>query len=38
MMNAAAFDFLEILLQKLVDKPKLKLVHFKDMAESAVIL
>lgn len=38
MMNAAAFDFLEILLQKLVDNPKLKLVHFKDMAKSAVIL
>ena len=33
MMNDAAFDFLEILLKKLVENPYLRLVHFKDLAE-----
>ncbi len=33
MMNTAAFDFLEILLEKLVETPDLRLVHFKDLVE-----
>ena len=33
MMNDAAFVFLEILLNKLVENPYLWLVHFKDLAE-----
>ncbi len=36
MMNAAAFDFLEILLKKLIETPGLRLVHFKDLIENRV--
>ena len=37
-MNGAAFDFLEVLLKKLVESPDLQLVNFKDLAESRVTL
>jgi len=32
MMNAAAFDFLKVLLKALKKNPKLQLTHFKDLA------
>ena len=32
MMNGAAFDFIEILIKKLVENPVLQPVHFKDLA------
>ena len=35
-MNRAAFDFLEILLKKLLECPGLRLVHFKDLAEKQI--
>lgn len=35
-MNAAAFDFIEILLKKLVKSHKLQPVHFKDLVQSRV--
>ena len=38
MMNGAAFDFMELLLKKLVENPKLQPVHFRDLAESKVVL
>ena len=34
MMNAAAFDFMEILLKALAESPNLQPVHFRDLAQS----
>ena len=34
MMNDAAFDFIELLIKKLVDCPDLQLVNFRDLAEN----
>ena len=36
MMNAAAFDFIEILLKTLVKNHKLQPLHFRDLAQSSV--
>jgi hypothetical protein len=36
MMNAAAFDFLEVLLRALKKNPGLRLIHFKDLAGNSV--
>jgi hypothetical protein len=38
MMNAAAFEFIEILLKTLVKSHKLQTVHLKDLAENRVSL
>lgn len=36
MMNAAAFDFIEVLIKKLLESRNLQPVHFKDLAENRV--
>ena len=38
MMNAAAFEFIEILLKTLVENPVLQPVHFRDLVQSRVTL
>ena len=35
-MNAAAFDFLEILLKQLVETPELELVNFRDLVQKKI--
>jgi hypothetical protein len=35
-MNDAAFDFIEVLIKKLVESPKIELVNFKDLAENMI--
>jgi hypothetical protein len=37
MMNDAAFDFIEVLIKKLVESRKLQPVHFKDLAENRLL-
>jgi len=36
MMNAAAFDFIELLLKKVVESSTLQPVHFRELAQSRV--